>query len=410
MQGSVKEIKNRIQEEFSRFHNLLDRRQEKLTKKLDKYLSSQNQEKLNLVKFENATEIDSIDTPPPSQLSLLQFIAEETPNNIVDKKPQFFEIKFLFHKDAVEKEIEQCGDIVMEQLAELDTPPQTPQEEQYPSLYNFPSPVVKQESLHDFCDCKEVMKKKKTLRNLSSQRTAAISTPLREEVVQETTQTHFEAVSNLMDNKLRKGDVWCLVSCSWFKKWRQYASSEIASKSDDMNPGPIDNSDILGPSGLLKKDLVQNVDYKLMPDTAWKLLYKKFGSTSSAIRRWVVEYGAFRKTMRVEVYLLALNCQINNREKTTDKVVHMSRMANFHNLENQVKQNLKLLSETVLEVSYSTRKNEWQTLDDFTRTPQEMGMFDGQQIKVNVKKETCKSRVRKCSGLETSMSKKARSI
>ena len=89
------------------------------------------------------------------------------------------------------------------------------------------------------------------------------------------TQTHFEAVSNLMDNKLRKGDVWCLVSCSWFKKWRQYASSEIASKSDDMNPGPIDNSDILGPSGLLKKDLVQNVDYKLMPDTAWKLLYKE---------------------------------------------------------------------------------------------------------------------------------------
>ena len=62
MQGSVKEIKNRIQEEFSRFHNLLDRRQEKLTTKLDKYLSSQNQEKLNLVKFENATEIDSIDT------------------------------------------------------------------------------------------------------------------------------------------------------------------------------------------------------------------------------------------------------------------------------------------------------------------------------------------------------------
>ena len=78
MQGSVKEIKNRIQEEFSRFHNLLDRRQEKLTTKLDKYLSSQNQEKLNLVKFENATEIDSIDTLPPSQLSLLQFIAEET--------------------------------------------------------------------------------------------------------------------------------------------------------------------------------------------------------------------------------------------------------------------------------------------------------------------------------------------
>ena len=402
MQGPVKEIKNRIQEEFSRFHSLLDRRQEKLTTKLDEYVNSQNQENWNLIKFENSTEIDSIDTPPPSHLSVLQFIAEETPNSIVDKKPQFFEIKFLFHKDAVEKEIEQCGDIVMEKLAELDTPPQTPQEEQYPPLYNCPSPVVKQESTHDFCDCKEVVKRD-TLQDLSRDRTESVSTPLRQE-------THFEVVSNLIDSKLRKGDVWCLVSCSWFRKWRQYASNELASESDDMNPGPIDNSGILGPSGLLKKDLVQNVDYKLMPDSTWKLLCKKFGSTSSAIRRWVVEYGAFRKTMRVEVYLLALNCQINNKEMKTDKVVHMSRMANFHNLGNQVKQNLKLPSETVLEVSYLTKNNEWQTMDDFAQTPQEIGIFDGQQIKINVKKDTSKGRVRKSSGLETSMSKKARSI
>ena len=409
MQGPVKEIKNRIQEEFSRFHNLLDRRQEKLNTKLDKCLNSQNQDKLNLIKFENATEIDSIDTPPPSQLSLLQFIAEDIPNNIADKKPQFFEIKFLFHKDAVEKEIEQCGDIVMEKLAELDTPPQTPQEEQYPPLYNFPSPIVKQESVHDFCDCSEFLKRN-TLQNMCSHHTEPTSTSLRQEVVQEKIQTHFEVISNLMGNKLRKGDVWCLVSCSWFRKWRQYASSELANESEDMNPGPIDNSDILGPNGLLKKDLVQNVDYKLMPDTAWKLLCKKFGSASSAIRRWVVEYGAYRKTERVEVYLLALNCKINSKEKNTDKVVHMSRMANFHNLDNQVKQNFKLPSETVLEVSYLTKKNEWQTLDKFAQTPQEMGMFDGQHIKINVNKDTSKSRARKSRGLETSMSKKARSI
>ena len=158
MQGSVKEIKNRIQEEFSRFHNLLD----SLTGKV---LNHEVRQILELVKIKKSWTLWSIrkcdrnrfDWHASSQpaLASCMFIAEETPISIsLTKSRNFSQINNgpSFHKDAVEKEIEQCGDIVMEQLAELDTPPQTPQEEQYPSLYNFPSPVVKQESLHDFCE------------------------------------------------------------------------------------------------------------------------------------------------------------------------------------------------------------------------------------------------------------------
>ncbi|KAI6656629.1 serine/threonine-protein kinase kinY-like [Oopsacas minuta] len=409
MKGTVKEFKNLIEEEFNRFHSLLDRRQHALTTKLDEYINLQNQEKeLNLIKFENSTEIDSIETPPPTQLSILQFIAEETPIKYVDKKPQFFEIKFQIQKGPVEKEIEQCGEILMEQLAELDTPPQTPQEENYPLPYNFPSPIIKQEveeRSNEFCSCNcEDVAPMPTQPKLNSWFDELKSTPQEQEMVQE--KSHYDVIMDLMDSTLRKGDIWCLVSCSWFRAWRQYASNKLVSES----PGPVDNLDLLNTNGILKKNLVQNVDYKLVPESAWRLLLEKFGSKSSVIRRWVVEYGSFRKGLRVEVYLLALNCQINNKEDKQNKVVQMSRLANFSNLETQLKQNVKFLNKAPLQFSYRNHVNEWKVLDDLKLSPQAMGMLDGQQIKVDVKRNNCKSRVRTSNGLDTSFSKKGKFV
>ena len=422
MEVTVKEFKSLIQEEFSKFHSLLDRREQTLTTKLDEYLNSQKQEKeLNVIKFENTTGVSSVDTSPPSQLSVLQFIAEDSPNNFIDKKPQIFEIKFQIHKGPVEKEIEQCGEIVMEQLAELstvihDTPVNTPQQETPPADTNISWGKIKQEMLETPCEStnerSSCSHEEVSPMDASAQPNANswCEEPLpehQEETVQQ--ESHYDAITNMMNKVLKRGDIWCLVSCSWFKKWRLYASNKPAYNLQSLHPGPIDNSNLFCTSGLVKRGLVHNLDYKLVPEAAWKLLIDKFGANGTAIRRWVVEYGSFRKSTRVEVYLLALNCQILNGENKENKVVHMSRMANFYNLETQVKQSLNLNAKTSLNVSYKTDRGEWNKLDDLNANPQVMGMFDGQQIRVEVQQRNgCKNRVRMSNEVNARHNKKAK--
>ena len=422
MEVTVKELKNLIQVEFSQFHNLLDRREETLTTKLDEYLNSQNKEKeLNVIKFENTTGVSSVDTPPLSKLSILQFIAEDIPNSVIDKKPQIFEIKFQIHKGPVEKEIEQCGEIVMEQLAEMttvicDTPVSTPQQETPPADTSTSWGKVKQEMLESlsesnnarFCSCSHEDVSPVDMSpqpNVNSWCEEPL--PKHEETVQH--ESHYEVITNMMNKDLKRGEIWCLVSCSWFKKWRFYASNKSAYNSQTLHPGPIDNSNLFCTTGLVKKGLVHNVDYRLVPEPAWKLLIDKFGTKGTAIRRWVVEYGSFHKSTRVEVYLLALNCQILNGKSKEDRVVHMSRMANFHNLETQVKQSLNLNAKTSFSVSYKTDKEKWNKLEDFNANPQILGMFDGQHIRVEIQQgNKSKNRVRLSNEVHEYHSKKAK--
>ena len=414
----MKEFKNLIQKEFSKFHNLLDRREETLTTKLDEYLNSQNQEKeLNVIKFENTTGVSAVDTIPLS----LQFIAEDSPNNLIDTKPQIFEIKFQIHKGPVEKEIEQCGEIVMEQLAEsntvnCDTPVSTPQQESPPADNNTNWGKVKQEASDSsyefnndrFCSCShEDVSPMEMATQPPSNSWCEEPLPEHKENVQQ--ESHYDVITSMMNKVLKKGDIWCLVSCSWFKKWRLYAGNKSVYNLQSLHPGPIDNSNLFCTTGILKKGLVHKVDYKLIPESAWKMLIDMFGAKGTSIRRWVVEYGSFRKNTRVEVYLLSLNCQIINGDSKEDKVVHMSRMANFHNLETQVKQSMNLNPKTSLNISYKTDKDNWIKFEDFNVNPQSMGMFDGQQIRVVVHSgNNSKNRLRISDEAHVHHSKKAK--
>ena len=422
MEISVKHFKDLIQDEFLKFHSLLDRRQEALTSKIDDYFCTQNQSKnLNLVKIENSPEPSTIDSAPLSQLSVLQFIAEDKPE-IVDKKPKIFEIKFQLYKEPVEKEIEQCGEIKIEQVIEPQSPIwQRPEEIDFSEV---PSPVreacsfIKKEKdlpmpfniKREFCDCEEEMERPVKTELQSKSNISDPGTPkvVRSKSVEKKDGPDYNVIMKLINGELLKGDIWCLVDCDWFRQWRLYSNADKTRNTKSMHPGPINNSRLINSTGLLRDKLVHNIDYKLVPIAAWMRLEKAYGVTGPTIRRWVVEYGNFIKRLRVEIYPLALNCQIEREGDTTEKVIYMSRVANFQNLETQIRLTLKLSPENSMKISYKSHIKNWIELNDGSLTPQILDFYEGQQIMVKItqKSENRLKNSRKGSIIDTNMEKK----
>ncbi|PSN47889.1 Ubiquitin carboxyl-terminal hydrolase 15 [Blattella germanica] len=80
--------------------------------------------------------------------------------------------------------------------------------------------------------------------------------------------------------------------------------------ASDDHPGPIDNTSLFNEdgSGNIKENLVDELNYVLVPSESWELLSRWYGTIDekTAIPRKVIEYGVFIKHCKVEVYLLEL--------------------------------------------------------------------------------------------------------
>ena len=125
---------------------------------------------------------------------------------------------------------------------------------------------------------------------------------------QSITQMHLKPISSppyeqqkqeifsIICRPLQYGEYWYLIHIGWFKRWKRYVGY------DDWNmynaglvfskPGPIDNTSLLD-QGKLRRQQVDEIDYKLVPEEAWYKLLSWYGiiGDSMEIRRQVVEYG-----------------------------------------------------------------------------------------------------------------------
>ncbi|XP_033110152.1 protein mono-ADP-ribosyltransferase PARP12-like [Anneissia japonica] len=123
-----------------------------------------------------------------------------------------------------------------------------------------------------------------------------------------------EEIEDLMKTLLHKGEIWYLVDNNWFKKWKKYVGYHIwdmdSVGQESAFPGPVDNFQLLKPneSNKLKENLIDDLDYVLVPTTAWEKLVLWYGimEGQEPIARSVVEHGTHVKFCKVEVYLMAL--------------------------------------------------------------------------------------------------------
>ncbi|KAI8372393.1 hypothetical protein BD560DRAFT_394819 [Blakeslea trispora] len=117
-----------------------------------------------------------------------------------------------------------------------------------------------------------------------------------EETVKVEPKDQLKIISDLQEQHLQDGEVWCLISKAWYTRWKQYCSrlsspqQEARRIGERTSPGPINNKSILT-NGNLEKNLELEQTVFAVPDSAWSLLVEWYGTTTDdhePIQRMVV--------------------------------------------------------------------------------------------------------------------------
>lgn len=118
-----------------------------------------------------------------------------------------------------------------------------------------------------------------------------------------------KTIKRLLDlHSLKEGETWHPIALKWWQAWTNHVRFEDDDQElgDDPSPGPIDNSDLsLEPcSSLLQQGLEENIDFKLVHSSIWKLLQDWFGGGPDFPRK-VITRGV-GKIEAVELYPLVV--------------------------------------------------------------------------------------------------------
>jgi ubiquitin carboxyl-terminal hydrolase 4/11/15 len=208
--------------------------------------------------------------------------------------------------------------------------------------------------------------------------------------------THRDEISRLLGKSLSPGDVWYLVESYWFKQWERYVgrgtdNEKTTVGSATMFPGPIDNGPILDQNSVtgeysLKPDLLDELNYVLVPEEAWQNLKEKFGVRPGQpeISRVVVESGMFVKQKKIEVYPLSIDTCLYNAENDVKKLV-ISRTKTYDNFLKTIREAFKLNDNQNFRLVIKHADGNTEILNVANDvTLQDSGLYSGQTLVVDV--------------------------
>jgi len=115
----------------------------------------------------------------------------------------------------------------------------------------------------------------------------------------------------------RESEKWFVLDMKWFKKWKEWTGYEAGFVfSETMSPRPeaIDNSHLLeqGSDHRLRRDLLQEEDYTLIPESVW-INFSKWYSGGPAIPRFVIEEGqTYARQRKINLYPIFLRWGLAN--------------------------------------------------------------------------------------------------
>ena len=128
-----------------------------------------------------------------------------------------------------------------------------------------------------------------------------------------------DSINRDMEKSLIKGDTWYLCNVCWFAQLKKYlclsdtcnpkgGSDQVDVGDPSAHPGHIDVSGLFqdgNPSAELRDHMVTDIDYTIMPESAWHKLVEAFGLTEgqNPVARKVIYCGMYVKYYKVEVYL-----------------------------------------------------------------------------------------------------------
>ncbi|NXU70701.1 UBP4 hydrolase, partial [Oreotrochilus melanogaster] len=198
----------------------------------------------------------------------------------------------------------------------------------------------------------------------------------------------------LLAMALRPGESWYLVDSRWFKQWKKYVGFDswdmFGAGDPSLYPGPVDNSGLFSDpeTQSLKENLIDELDYVLVPTEAWNKLVTWYGCIEGQqpIVRKVVEYGLFVKHYKVEVYLLELKlCESSDPDNVIS--CHFSKADTLATIEKEMRKLFNISDEKETRLWNRYMSNTYEQLSKLDSTVQDAGLYQGQVVVIDVKSE-----------------------
>ncbi|XP_071952506.1 uncharacterized protein [Antedon mediterranea] len=204
-----------------------------------------------------------------------------------------------------------------------------------------------------------------------------------------------EEIFDSIKTPLRKGDTWYLVDSRWFKQWKKYVGYDRWDMNNvghsNVFPGPVNNSQLLtvvNGDSVLKENLIDDLDYVLVPTTAWKKFVLWYGiiEGQEPISRKVVLHGMIVKHCKVEVYLMELKlCKISNQGQTDFVTKKFSKGDTIETIENVMRETFDIPDKSEARIGNTYMSDTYEQLAKKDNTVQDAGLYQGQVLIVEQK-------------------------
>ncbi|XP_078727360.1 ubiquitin carboxyl-terminal hydrolase 15-like isoform X1 [Lampetra fluviatilis] len=200
-------------------------------------------------------------------------------------------------------------------------------------------------------------------------------------------------IATLIKTPLKKGDTWYLIDSRWFKLWKKFVrfdSWDMHQMGQQSLPGPVDNSGLLKETEeqTLKENLIDELDYVLVPTEAWNKLVSWYGCMEGQkpIARKVVEHGMFVKHCKVEVYLTELKlCENGDVENSFTR--HFSKADTIDTIEKEMKKLFEIPEDKETRLWNKYTSNTYEPLNKLDSSIQDAGLCQGQVLIIEQKNE-----------------------
>ena len=132
-------------------------------------------------------------------------------------------------------------------------------------------------------------------------------------------------------------------------------------------------------SGTLRGHLMEELDYSLLPETAWNKLTSWYGllEQSAVIARKVAEHGIYMKHLKVEVYLLEFKLVIHPNFNNV-KPHSFSQADTVGDLEAVLKEEFKVEKDAKCRVWHRFMTHTYELLANHSQTLRDAGLYNGQ--------------------------------
>uniref|UniRef100_A0A803YC32 Ubiquitin carboxyl-terminal hydrolase n=1 Tax=Meleagris gallopavo TaxID=9103 RepID=A0A803YC32_MELGA len=183
-----------------------------------------------------------------------------------------------------------------------------------------------------------------------------------------------------------------LLSSRWFGLWKRYVGYDrwdVSGVGDpNLFPGPIDNACLLndGESQSLKEHLIAQLDYVLVPSSAWQKLVSWYGCIEGQqpIVRKVMEFGLYAKHCEVEVYPLELKlCE----SSSPSNVISCCFSRRDTTLVKEIRKLFKIPAEKDVRLWSSHFDGSYEQLSELGVTLEDANIYHGELVLIEVKNE-----------------------